>query len=78
MVARQKIDSRYIQDTSKERGRYVEGTSKIRGSNSNGSQRIHNCRGLVEDNYNTNYSIGKYKMMTRYREAICMVYASYM
>ena len=35
MVARQKIDSRYIQDTSKERRRYVLGTSKIRGSNSN-------------------------------------------
>ena len=56
MVARQKIDSRYIQDTSKERGRYVLGTSKIRGSNSNGSQRIHNCNSqfiIAEDLWRT-------------------------
>ena len=32
----------------------------------------------MEDNYNTNYSFGKYKMMARYREDICKVYASYM
>ena len=32
----------------------------------------------MEDNYNTNYSIGKYKMMARYREAIRRVYVSYM
>ena len=32
----------------------------------------------MEDNYNTNYSFGKYKMMARYREAIRRVYAGYM
>ena len=32
----------------------------------------------MEDNYNTNYSFGKYKMMARYREAIRRVYVSYM
>ncbi len=32
----------------------------------------------MEDNYNTNYSFGRYKMMARYREAICRVYVSYM
>ncbi len=31
----------------------------------------------MEDNYNTNYSFGKYKMMARYREAIRRVYAGY-
>ena len=32
----------------------------------------------MEDNYNTNYSFGRYKMMARYREAIRRVYAGYM
>ena len=32
----------------------------------------------MEDNYNANYSFGRYKMMTRYREAIRRVYAGYM
>ena len=32
----------------------------------------------MEDNYNTNYSFGKYKIVPRYREDICKVYASYM
>ena len=32
----------------------------------------------MENNYNTNYSFGKYKMMTRYRKAIRRVYVSYM
>ena len=31
----------------------------------------------MEDNYNTNFSFGKYKMMARYREAIRRVYVSY-
>ncbi len=32
----------------------------------------------MEDNYNTNYSFGRYKMMARYREAICKLYVGYM
>ena len=32
----------------------------------------------MEDNYNANYSFGRYKMMTRYMQDICKLYASYM
>ena len=32
----------------------------------------------MKDNYNTNWSFGKYKMVSRYREAICKIYAGYM
>ena len=32
----------------------------------------------MEDNYNANYSFGRYKMMTRYMQGICRIYVSYM
>ena len=32
----------------------------------------------MEDNYNANYSFGRYKMMIRYMQGICRVYVSYM
>ena len=32
----------------------------------------------MEDNYNANYSFGRYKMMTRYMQGICKIYVSYM
>ena len=32
----------------------------------------------MEDIYNTNYSFGRYKMMARYMQGICKIYAGYM
>ncbi len=31
----------------------------------------------MKDNYNTNWSFGKYKMVSRYMQGICRVYVSY-